>query len=163
MAFVSSTSPFTTSKDSSETDLSINGTEDEIHMDISNWTPAQKKKLQHMTEFHEEYQWIFGEKASNHTIMKRRISHMNPPIPTSVCEEEMQSVNMDANEVIIKYITNAQGNKVKRLKPLLIKSEPDREYVQCIHSDDNLPVVPEENFLQKREVTVDSYSENHFL
>ena len=51
MAFVSSTSPITTSKDSSETDLNINNTEDEIHMDISNWIPAQKKKLQHMTEF----------------------------------------------------------------------------------------------------------------
>ena len=71
----------------------------------------------------------------------------------------MHSANVDANEVIIKYVMDAQGNKVKRLKPLLIKSEPDREYVQHIHSDDNLPVVPEENFLQKREVTVDSYSE----
>ena len=91
--------------------------------------------------------------------MKRRISHMNPPIPTSICGEEMQSANMDANEVIIEYITDAQGNKVKILKPLLIKSEPDKEYVQHIHSDDNLPVVPEENFLQKREVTIDSYSE----
>ena len=159
MAFVSSTSPITTSEDSSETDLNINNTEDEIRMDISNWTPAQKKKLQHMTEFHEEYQWIFGEKASIHTIMKRRISHMNPPMPTSVCEEEMQSANVDANEVVIKYIMDAQGNKVKRLKPLLIKSEPDREYVQHVHSDDNLPIVPAENFLQKREVTVDSYSE----
>ena len=89
MAFVSSTSPITTSEDSSEMDLNINNTEDEIHMDISNWIPAQKKTLQHMTEFHKEYQWIFGEKASIHTIMKRRISHMNPPIPTSVCEEEM--------------------------------------------------------------------------
>ena len=128
-------------------------------MDISNWIPAQKKKLQHMTDFHEEYQWIFGEKASLHTIMKRRISQMNPPIPTSVSEEEMQSANVDANEVVIEYIIDAQGNKVKRLKPLLIKSEPDREYVQHIHSDDNLPVVPKENFLQKREVTVDSYSE----
>ena len=49
--------------------------------------------------------------------------------------------------------------KVKKLKPLLIKSEPDREYVQHIHSDDNLPAVPEENFIQKREVTIDSYSE----
>ena len=78
MAFISSTSPITTSEDSSETDLNINSTEDEIHTDISNWTPAQKKKLQHMTEFHKEYQWIFGEKASIHTIMKRRISHMNP-------------------------------------------------------------------------------------
>ena len=49
--------------------------------------------------------------------------------------------------------------KLKKLKPLLIKSEPDREYTQHTHSDDNLPNIPEENFIQKREVTVDSYSE----
>ena len=163
MAFVSSTSPITTSDNDSEMDLNVYNTEDELHMDISNWTPAQKKKLQHMTEFHEEYQWIFCEKASICTIMKRRISHMNPPIPTTVYEEEMQSANVDTNEVIIKYITDAQGNKVKRLKPILIKSEPDREYVQHIHSDDNLPAVPEDNFIQKREVTVDSYSETFHL
>ena len=84
---------------------------------------------------------------------------MNPPIPKSVCEEEMQNANLDTNEVVIEYITNAHGNKVKKLKPLLIKSEPDREYVQHIHSDDNLPAVPEENFIQKREITIDSYSE----
>ena len=91
--------------------------------------------------------------------MKRRISHMNPPIPKSVCEEEMQNANLDTNEVIIEYITDALGNKVKKLKPLFIKSEPDREYVHHIHSDNNLPAVPEDNFMQKREVTVDSYSE----
>ena len=84
---------------------------------------------------------------------------MNPPIPKSVCEEEMQNANLDTNEVIVEYITDAQGNKVKKLKPLFIKSEPDREYVHHIHSDDNLPTVPEDNFIQKREVTVDSYSE----
>ena len=50
--------------------------------------------------------------------------------------------------------------RVIKLKPLLIKSEPDREYAQNIPSDDNLPSVPEENFIQKREVTVDSYSES---
>ena len=70
----------------------------------------------------------------------------------------MQDANLDTDEVIIEYITDAQGNKVKKLKPLLIKSEPDR-YVHHIHSDDNLPTVPEDNFIQKREVTVDSYSE----
>ena len=84
---------------------------------------------------------------------------MNPPIPKSVCKEEMQNANLDTNEVIIEYITDAWGNKIKKLKPLLIKSEPDREYTQNIPSDDNLPAVPEENFIQKREVTVDSYSE----
>ena len=111
-----------------------------------------------MVEFHEEYQHVFGEKASIHTIMKNRITHMNPPMPDSVCKEEMQNATID-NDVIIEYITDAQGRKVKKLKPLLIKSEPDREYTQHIHSDDNLPNIPEDNFIQKREVTVDSYSE----
>ena len=60
---------------------------------------------------------------------------------------------------IIEYITNAHGNRVKKLKPMLIKSEPDREYAQHIPSAVNLPAVPEENFTQKREVTVDSCNE----
>ena len=90
--------------------------------------------------------------------MKRRISHMNPPVPDSVSKEEMQNATME-NDVIIEYITDAQGKKIKKLKPLLIKTEPDREYTQHVHSDDNLPDVPEDNFIQKREVTVDSHSE----
>ena len=57
-------------------------------------------------------------------------------------------------------MTDAQGNKIKKLKPLLIKSEPDRDYTLHLPSDDNLPAVPEKNFTQKREVTVDSYSES---
>ena len=85
---------------------------------------------------------------------------MNPPIPKTVCEEEMQNASLDTNEVVIEYITDAHGNKIKKLKPLLIKSEPNREYVQHIYSDDDLPAVPENNFVQKREVTVDSYSES---
>ena len=83
---------------------------------------------------------------------------MNPPIPKSICEEQMQNASLDTNEVIVEYITNAYGNKVKKLKPLLIKSKPDKEYGHHMHSDDNLPVVPKDNLMQKREVTVDSYS-----
>ena len=80
MAFSSNTSPIISSEDSnSMTDLDRDNTEEEIHADTSNWTLTKKKKLQHMTEFHKEYQWIFGEKASIRTIMKRRILHMNPP------------------------------------------------------------------------------------
>ena len=141
MATVTITSQITTSKDNrtnSDTNLSIVNTEDEMYTDLNTWTPAEKKKLQHMTEFHEEYQHVFGKKASIHTIMKCRLSQMNPPIPKSVCEEEMQNANMDTNRIIIEYITDAQGNKIKKLKPLLIKSEPNREYVQHIPSDDNL-------------------------
>ena len=108
-----------TSKDKrtdSDTDLSIVDTEDEIHPNLSTWTPAEKKKLQHMTEFHVEYQCVFGKQASLHTIMKHRIFYMNPPIPKSVCEEEMQNANLDTNEVIIEYITDAQGNRNEKIK-----------------------------------------------
>ena len=38
---------------------------------------------------------------------------MNPPIPKSVCEEEMQNANFDTKEVIIEYMTDAQGNKIR--------------------------------------------------
>ena len=82
MATVPFDSQITTSTDEdnrtdSDTNLSAVNTKDELHTDISTWTPAERKKLQHMTEFHEEYQHVFGEKASIQTIMKRRISHMN--------------------------------------------------------------------------------------
>ena len=81
--------------------------------------------------------------------MKRRILHMNPPIPNSLCAEEMQSANVDTNEVIVEYVTDTQGNNIKKLRPLLIKTEPEREYIQYIHNNDNLPAVSEDNFYAK--------------
>ena len=156
MASNSTSSP--SEDNTSGTDLSIIPTKDEKQIDTTDWMPAKHKKLQHMKEFHEEYQHVFGKKASIRTIMKNRITHMNPPMPDSVCREEMQNATPD-NDVIIEYITDAQGRKVKKLKPLLIKSEPDREYVHHIHSDDNLPYIPEDDFTQKREITIESYSE----
>ena len=72
----------------------------------------------------------------------------------------MQDANVDTDEVIIEYITDVHGNKVKKLKPLFIKSEPNRTYVQHIPSDDEHPNVPESNFTQKQEITVESYSES---
>ena len=68
--------------------LSLIPTEDEKQIDTTDWT-AKRKKLQHMKEFHEEYQRVFGKRASICTIMKNRITHMNPPMPDAVCKEEM--------------------------------------------------------------------------
>ena len=62
----------------------------------------------------------------------------------------MQNANLDTNEVITEYITDAHGHKIKKLKPFLIKSKPNRNYVQHIPSDDDLPAMPENNFMQKR-------------
>ena len=132
----------------SGTDLNDIPTKEERQIDTTSWSTAKCKKLQHMIEFHEEYQRVFKEKASLRTIMKKRISHMNLPMSNIVCREEMQNATIE-KDVIIEYITVAQGRRVKKLKPLLIKSEPDREHVHHIPSDDNLPLVPEENFYQK--------------
>ena len=33
------------------------------------------------------------------------MSHMKPPMPKAVCEEEMQSTHLDNSEVIIEYKT----------------------------------------------------------
>ena len=144
----------------SGTNLEEINTEDEMATDTSKWSENERKKLLHMTEFHEESQRVFGNKASLCTIIQKRIAHMNSPIPSSICKEEMQDANIDTNEVIIEYITDAHGNKVKKLKPLYIKCEPNKVYVQHIPSDDELPAVPENNFIQNCEITIDSYSES---
>ena len=156
---MASNSTSSTSEDyTSGTDFSNIPTEEERQIDTTTWTIAKRKKLQQMVEFHEEYQCVFGESTSIRTIMKSRITHMNLHMPEVVCKEEMQNASLE-NDVIIEYITDAQGRRVKKLKPLLIKSEPNREHVHHIHSDDNLPSIPEDNFTQKREITVNSYSE----
>ena len=69
MATVLISSQITTSTDEdnrtdSDTDLSTVNTKDEFQTNISTWTPAERKKLLHMTEFHEEYQCVFSEKPS---------------------------------------------------------------------------------------------------
>ena len=56
MAFVSNLSSSEDNQSSLGTDLSIINTEDEKHIDMTNWTLAKQKKLQHMAKFHEEYQ-----------------------------------------------------------------------------------------------------------
>ena len=49
---------------SSGTNLSDTLAKNEEQIDTTTWTLAKHKKLQHMKEFHEEYQHIFSEKAS---------------------------------------------------------------------------------------------------
>ena len=85
---------------------------------------------------------------------------MNPPMPKIICGEEMQNTQLDNDEVIIEYITDAQGNRIKKLKPVFIKSKLDRDHVLHIDSYDNLPAVPEEIFTRERERAVDYYSES---
>ena len=77
MATIPTTSTITTFADEEnrtnyETDLSAKNTDYEIHADTSTWSPANKKKLQHMTaSFIKNTSTCFREGASLWTIMKR--------------------------------------------------------------------------------------------
>ena len=66
MATILTTSKLSASADEEnrtnyETDLSAKNTDDKFHADTSTWSTADKKKIHHMTEFHQEYQCVFGE------------------------------------------------------------------------------------------------------
>ena len=58
-------------EETSSTDLEEINTDDERATDISKWSDKKCKKLQHMTEFHQEYQKVFGDRASLCTIIKK--------------------------------------------------------------------------------------------
>ena len=58
-------------EETSNTDLEEITTDDERVTDISKWSDHKCKKLQHMPEFHQEYQKVFGDRASLHTIIKK--------------------------------------------------------------------------------------------
>ena len=58
-------------EETSSTDLEEITTDDERATDISKWSDHKHKKLQHMTEFHQEYQKVFGDRASLRTIIKK--------------------------------------------------------------------------------------------
>ena len=58
-------------EETSSTDLEETNTDDERVTDISKWSDKERKKLQHMTEFHQEYQKVFGNRASLCTIIKK--------------------------------------------------------------------------------------------
>ena len=70
MAFVPN--PSSSEDNNSGTNLSNINMEDEEHIDTTAWMLAKWKKLQHMVEFHEEYQHVFSEKASIHTIYEKQ-------------------------------------------------------------------------------------------
>ena len=57
----------------SGTDLEEINTEDELATDTSTWSDKERKKLQHMTEFHMEYQRVFGKRVSLCTIIKKEL------------------------------------------------------------------------------------------
>ena len=79
IAMASNVNPSLSEDNSSGMDLSNFLTEDEEWLDTTNWTPAKRKKLQHMKEFHEEYQCVFGKKNFHLDYNEKQNFSHEPP------------------------------------------------------------------------------------
>ena len=62
IAMASNSNPSSSEDNTSGTDLSNIHTEEE-QIDTTDWTSSKMQELQHMVEFHEEYQHVFWRKS----------------------------------------------------------------------------------------------------
>ena len=61
------------------------------------------------------------------------ISNMNKPaIPPEVAKEELTNVDVDEEQVQIIKMVDEDGKMVKKVKPILIKKELDRQHATKI-------------------------------
>ena len=93
---------------------------------------SNKIRYNQWVEFHEHYQRMHGIAGMSSQIICY-ISDMNKPaIPTEIAKEELANVDVDEEQVQIVKMVNKDGKLVKKVKPILIKKELDREHATVI-------------------------------
>ena len=93
---------------------------------------SDKIRYNQWVEFHEHYQKMHGIAGTSCQII-RYISDMNKPaIPVEIAKEELANVDVDDKQVQIIKMVDKDGKSVKKVKPILIKKELDREHAAVI-------------------------------
>ena len=83
-------------------------------------------------EFHEHYQKTHGIAGTSSQII-RYISDLNKPaMPVDIAKEELANVDVDEEQVQIVKMVDKDGKLVKKVKPILIKKELNREHAIVI-------------------------------
>ena len=59
--------------------------------------------------------------------MQKSVATMQPAIPDEIAHEEMENYKMVPDQVQIVKMVDKDGKEVKRVHPILIKKEIDRE------------------------------------
>ena len=99
----------------------------ELEEEFNKLSTSDKIKYNQWVEFHEAYQRTHGITGTSSQIFCY-ISDLNKPtIPSEVANEELANVNIDEEQVQIVKMVNKDGKMVKKVKPILIKKELDRE------------------------------------
>ena len=93
---------------------------------------SDKIRYNQWVEFHEHYQRMHGI-AGTSSLIILYISDMNKSaIPTEIAKEELANVDIDEEQVQIIKMVDKDSKMVKKVKPILIKKELDREHATII-------------------------------
>ena len=107
-------------------------TEEELEEEFNKLSASDKIKYNQWVEFHEAYQRTHGITGTSSQIFCY-ISDLNKPaIPPEVAKEELANVDIDEEQVQIVKIVDKDGKMVKKVKPILIKKELNREHATKI-------------------------------
>ena len=103
-------------------------TEEELEEEFNKLSASDKIRYNQWVEFHEHYQKMHGIAGTSSQII-HYISVMNKPaIPTEIAKEELANVDIDEEQVQIIKMVDKDGKMVKKVKPILIKKELNREH-----------------------------------
>ena len=107
-------------------------TEEELEEEFKKLSASNKIRHNQWVEFHEHYQRMHGIAGTSSQII-HYISHMNKPaIPMEISMEELANVDVDEEQVQIVKMVDKDGKMVKKIKPILIKKELNREHATII-------------------------------
>ena len=107
-------------------------TEEELEEEFNKLSTSDKIRYNQWVQFHETYQRTHGIAGTSSQII-HYISDMNKPaIPPEVAKEELTNIDIDEDQVQIIKMVDKDGKMVKKVKPILIKKELDREHATKI-------------------------------
>ena len=107
-------------------------TEEELEEEFNKLSASDKIRYNQWVKFHEHYQKTHGIAGTSSQII-HYISDMNKPaIPADIAKEELANVDVDDDQVQIIKMVDKDGKLVKKVKPILIKKELDREHATII-------------------------------
>ena len=107
-------------------------TEEELEEEFNKLSASDKIRYNQWVEFHEHYQKTHGIAGTSSQII-HYISDLNKPaIPVDIAKEELANVDVDDEQVQIVKMVDKDGKLVKKVKPILIKKELDREHAMVI-------------------------------
>ena len=93
---------------------------------------SDKIKYNQWVEFHEAYQRTHGIARTSSQIFHYLSDLNKPTIPPEVAKEELVNVDIDEQQVQIVKMVDKDGKMVKKVKPILIKKELDRDHATKI-------------------------------